>query len=109
MTKPILRDEAIDFITRLCDQANAPKSAENSVTINAVGIPIAMDVSALPSGTLIYDSAEMGEYFKVSPDYWVATLQPGLRYTDGEIARRVHIGWDADLERTDFNLIHMGE
>lgn len=108
MTKPITSDEAIDFITRLCDQANAPKSAENSVTINAVGIPIAVDVSALPPGTLI-DSYVTGEFFKLAYDSWVAMREPNAVYTDTDVAAHVRLGWDHDLERTDFNLIHMGE
>lgn len=108
MTKPILRDEAIDFITRLCDQANAPKLAENSVTINAVGIPIAVDVSALPPGTLI-DSYVTGEFFKLAYDSWVAMREPNAVYTDADVATHVRLGWHDDEQESDFDLIHMGE
>lgn len=108
MAKHITLDEAVDFISRLCDQANAPKTAENSVTINAVGIPIAVELPALPPGTLI-DSYVTGEFFKLAYDSWVAMREPNAVYTDADVARYVRLGWDADLERTDFNLIHMGE
>lgn len=108
MAEPITRDEAVDFITRLCEQANAVETPKNSVTINAVGIPIAVDVSGLPPGTLI-DSYVTGEFFKLAYDSWVAMREPNAVYTDADVAAHVRLGWDHDLERTDFNLIHMGE
>ena len=108
MAQPITLDEAMDFISRLCAQSNAPATPPNAVTVNAAGIPITVDLSALPPGTLI-DSYVTGEFFKVAPDHWVTTRQPGQQHTDADVATQVCLGWDADLERTDFNLIHMGE
>lgn len=108
MTQPISHDEAVDFINRLCAQANAPATPPNAATINAAGIPLTVDLSTLPPGTLI-DSYVTGEFFKVASDHWVTTRQPGVRHSDEDVAAQVHLGWDADLERTDFNLIHMGE
>lgn len=108
MTQPITLDEAVDFINRLCAQANAPAAPPNAVSINAAGIPITVDLSALPPGTLI-DSFVTGEFFKVTHDHWVTARAPDGRYTDADVATQVNLGWDADLERTDFNLIHMGE
>lgn len=108
MTEPISRDEAVDFINRLCAQVKAPVKPPNAVPINAAGIPVTVDLSALPPGTLI-DSYVTGEYFKVDLDYWASTRSPGVRYTDEDVAIQVRLGWDDDLERTDFNLIHMGE
>lgn len=98
----------MEFISRLCAQSNAPATPPNAVTINAAGIPITVDLSALPPGTLI-DSYVTGEFFKVAYDHWVTTRQPGQQHTDEDVATQVRLGWDADLERTDFNLIHMGE
>lgn len=108
MAQPIPLDEAMDFISRLCAQSNAPATPPNAVTVNAAGIPITVDLSALPPGTLI-DSYVTGEFFKVAPDHWVTTRQPGQQHTDADVAAQVRLGWDADLERTDFNLVHMGE
>lgn len=108
MAKPITLDEAVDFISRLCAQSNAPATPPNAVPINAAGIPITVDLSALPPGTLI-DCYVTGEFFKVAPDHWVTTRQPGQQHTDADVAAQVRLGWDADLEQTDFNLVHMGE
>ena len=108
MAKPISYDEAVDFISRLCAQANAPATPPNAVHINCAGIVAQVDLSALPPGTLI-DSYVTGEFFKVAYDHWVTTRQSGEHHTDADVATQVHLGWDADLEQTDFNLIHMGE
>lgn len=108
MAEPISLEEAMEFINRLCAQSNAPATPPNEVTINAVGIPIAADLSTLPPGTLIH-SYVTGEFFKVAHDHWVTTRQPGEHHTDVDVAAQVRLGWDADLERTDFSLIHMGE
>ena len=113
MAEPISLDEAVDFINRLCAQVNAPVKPPNAVHINAAGIPLTVDLSALPPGTLI-DSYVTGEFFKVAYDHWVTVRQTGVRhadapYTDADVATQVRLGWDDDLERTDFNLIHMGE
>lgn len=108
MAEPISLDEAMDFIRRLCAQSNAPATPPNAVTINAAGIPLTVDLSALPSGTLI-DSYVTGEFFKITRDHWTTTGCPLAHYTDADVATQVRLGWDADLERTDFNLIHMGE
>lgn len=108
MAEPITHEEAVDFINRLCAQANAPATPPNGVTLNAAGIPITVDLSALPPGTLI-DSYVTGEFFKIDRDHWVTTRQPGEHHTDADVATQVRLGWDADLERTDFSLVHMGE
>lgn len=108
MAKPISHEEAVDFINRLCAQSNAPATPPNAVTVNAAGIPLTVDLSALPSGTLI-DSYVTGEFFKLAYDSWVAMREPNAEYTDADVAAHVRLGWDADLERTDFNLIHTGE
>ena len=108
MAEPITLDEAVDFISRLCAQSNAPATPPNAVPLNAAGIPLTVDLSALPPGTLI-DSYVTGEFFKIDRDHWVTTQQPGEHHTDAYVATQVRLGWDADLEQTDFNLIHMGE
>ena len=108
MTEPITLDEAVDFINRLCAQANAPATPPNAVRINCAGIVAQVDLSALPPGTLI-DSYVTGEFFKVASDHWVTARGPNARYTDADVATQVDLGWDADLQQTDFNLIHMGE
>lgn len=108
MAEPITHEEAVDFINRLCAQANVPATPPNAVTINAAGIPLTVDLSALPPGTLI-DSYVTGEFFKIDRDHWVTTRQPGEHHTDADVATQVRLGWDADLERTDFSLVHMGE
>lgn len=108
MAEPITHEEAVDFINRLCAQANAPTTPPNAATINAAGIPLTVDLSALPPGTLI-DSHVTGEYFKVDTDYWTSTRCPGVQHTDEDVAVQVRFGWDDDLERSDFSLIHMGE
>lgn len=108
MSERITLEDAVDFINRLCAQSNARATPPNSVTINAAGIPITVDLSALPPGTLI-DSYVTGEFFKIDRDHWVTTRGPNARYTDADVATQVCLGWDADLEQTDFNLIHMGE
>lgn len=108
MAEPITLDEARDFINRLCAQSNAPATPPNAVTVNAAGIPITVDLSALPPGTLI-DSYVTGEFFKVAYDHWVTTGNTLALYKDADVATQVNLGWDGDLERTDFNLIHMGE
>lgn len=108
MAEQISLDEAVDFINRLCAQSNAPATPPNAVTINAAGIPITVDLSALPPGTLV-DSYATGEFFKLAYDSWVAMREPNAEYTDADVAAHVRLGWDADLERTDFNLIHVGE
>jgi len=107
MTKPITHDEAVDFITRLFAQSDAPATPPNAVRINCAGIVAQVDLSALPSGTLI-DCYVTGEFFKVARDYWVTAQQTGVRHTDADVATQVRLGWDADLEQTDFNLVHMG-
>lgn len=98
----------MDFINRLCAQSNAPATPPNAVRINCAGIVAQVDLSALPSGTLI-DSYVTGEFFKTCPDHWVTTRAPDGRYTDADVATQVDLGWDADLQQTDFNLVHMGE
>ena len=108
MAQPITLDEAVDFINRLCSQSGAPATPPNAVRINCAGIVVQVDLSALPPGTLI-DSYVTGEFFKVASDHWVTTRGPDARYTDADVATQVDLGWDADLEQTDFNLIHMGE
>ena len=108
MTQPTSLDEAIRFITSLWEQSNAPKLSENSGPITAAGIVVTVDVSALPPGTLI-GSHVTGEFFKVAYDHWVTTRQPGVRHSDEDVAAQVQLGWDADLQQSDFNLIHMGE
>lgn len=108
MTKPITLDEAVDFISRLCAQSNAPATPPNTVPINAAGIPITVDLSALPPGTLI-DCYATGEFFKVACNSWVAVREANAEYTDADVAKYVRLEWDADLERSDFSLIHMGE
>lgn len=108
MTKPITYDEAADFITRLFAQSDAPATPPNAVRITCAGIVAQVDLSALPPGTLI-DSYVTGEYFKLAYDSWVAMREPNAEYTDADVAALVRLGWDADLERSDFNLIHTGE
>lgn len=108
MAEPTTLDEAMDFISRLCAQSNAPATSPNAVTLNAAGIPLTVDLSTLPPGTLI-DSYVTGEFFKIDRDHWVTTRGPNARYSDADVAAQARLGWDADLERTDFNLIHMGE
>lgn len=108
MTKPISLDEAVDFISRLCTQSNAPATPPNAVHINCVGIAAQVDLSALPPGTLI-DSYVTGEYFKVAYDHWVSTRQPDVRHTDTDVAAQVRFGWHDDEQESDFDLIHMGE
>lgn len=108
MTQPITLDEAVDFISRLCAQSNAPATPQNAVRINCAGIVTRVDLSALPPGTLI-DSYVTGEFFKICPNHWTTTGRPLSHYTDADVATQVDLGWDADLEQTDFNLIHMGE
>lgn len=107
MTKPITYDEAADFISRLFAQSDAPVTPPNAVRINCAGIVAQVDLSALPPGTLI-DSYVTGEFFKLAYDSWVAMREPNAEYTDADIAAQVRLGWDADLEQTDFNLVHMG-
>ena len=108
MAEPISLDEAMDFIRRLCAQSNALATPPNAVRINCAGIVTRVDLSALPPGTLI-DSYVTGEFFKIDRDHWVTTRGPNAQYTDADIVTQVDLGWDADLEQTDFNLIHMGE
>lgn len=108
MTEPISLDEAVDFISRLCAQSNALTTPPNAVRITCAGIVAQVDLSALPPGTLI-DSYVTGEFFKVACDHWVSTRQPDVRHTDADVAAQVRLGWDADLEQSDFDLIHMGE
>lgn len=108
MAQPITYDEAADFINRLFAQAHAPVTPPNAVRINCVGVVTRVDLSALPPGTLI-DSYVTGEFFKIDRDHWVTTRQPGEHHTDADVATQVRLGWDADLERTDFSLVHMGE
>lgn len=108
MTKPITHDEAVDFISRLCAQANAPVTPPNAVRINCAGIVAQVDLSALPPGTLI-DSYVTGEFFKVAFDHWVTTRQPGEHHTDADVATQVRLGWHDDEQESDFDLIHMGE
>lgn len=108
MTEPISLDEAKDFISRLCAQSGTLVTPPNAVPINAAGIPITLDLSALPPGTLI-DCYVTGEFFKAHTDHWVTTRQPGVRHSDEDVAAQVRLGWDADLQQSDFNLIHMGE
>lgn len=107
MAEPITLDEAVDFINRLCAQSNTPATPPNAVRINCAGIVAQVDLSALPPGTLI-DSYVTGEYFKVTYDHWVSIGQPTVRHTDSDVATQVRLGWDADLEQSDFNLVHMG-
>lgn len=108
MAEPISLDEAVDFINRLCAQANAPAKPPNAVPINAAGIPVTVDLSALPPGTLI-DSYVTGEYFKVDLDHWASTRCPGVRYADEDVTTQVRLGWHDDEQESDFDLIHMGE
>lgn len=108
MAEPISLDEAVDFISRLCAQSNAPATPPNAVHINCVGIAAQVDLSALPPGTLI-DSYVTGEFFKLAYDRWVAMREPNAEYTDEAVAIQVRLGWDADLERSDFDLVHLGE
>jgi hypothetical protein len=108
MTQPITHDEAVDFINRLFAQRGTPATPPNAVRINCAGIVVHVDLSALPPGTLI-DSYVTGEFFKVTYDHWVTTRGPNARYTDANVTTQVDLGWDADLQQTDFNLIHMGE
>lgn len=108
MTKPITHDEAVDFVTRLFAQSNATAMPPNTVRINCTGIVAQVNLSACPPGTLI-DSYVTGEFFKVAYDHWVSTRQPDARHTDADVAAQVRLGWDADLEQSDFDLIHMGE
>lgn len=108
MTKPITHDEAVDFISRLCAQSNAPVTPPNAVRINCVGIVAQVDLSAVPPGTLI-DSYVTGEYFKLAYNSWVAMREPNAEYTDADVAALVRLGWDADFERSDFDLVHLGE
>lgn len=108
MAKPITHDEAADFINRLFAQSNVPATPPNVVRINCAGIVTRVDLSALPPGTLI-DSYVTGEFFKIDRDHWVTTRQPGEHHTDTDVTTQINLGWDDDLEQTDFNLIHMGE
>lgn len=108
MTKPITHDEAIDFITRLCEQANAPTTPPNAVRITCAGIVAQVDLSAVPPGTLI-DSYVTGEFFKLAYDSWVAMREPNAVYTDADVAAHVRLGWHDDELESDFDLIHMGE
>lgn len=108
MAEPISLEEAVDFINRLCAQSNATATPPNAVRINCAGIVTRVDLSALPPGTLI-DSYVTGEFFKVAYDHWVTTRGPNARYTDADVVTQVDLGWDADLERSDFSLVHMGE
>lgn len=108
MAEPISLEEAVDFINRLCAQSNATATPPNAVRINCAGIVTRVDLSALPPGTLI-DSYVTGEFFKVTYDHWVTTRQPGEHHTDADVVTQVDLGWDADLERSDFSLVHMGE
>lgn len=108
MAETISYDEAVDFITRLFAQPDAPATPPNTVHINCTGIVGQVDLSDVPPGTLI-DSYVTGEFFKVAYDHWVSTRQPDVRHTDADVANQVRLGWDADLEQSDFDLIHMGE
>lgn len=108
MTESISLDEAVDFITRLCEQANTPAMPPNMVRITCAGIVAQVDVSTLPPGTLI-DSYVTGEYFKVAYDHWVSTRQPGVQHADTDVANQVRLGWHDDEQESDFDLIHMGE
>lgn len=108
MAQPITLDEAMDFISRLCAQSNAPATPPNTVHINCAGIVTRVDLSALPPGTLI-DSYVTGEFFKVDLDYWASTRCPGVRYTDEDVTTQVRLGWHDDEQESDFDLIHMGE
>jgi len=96
------------LLARLFNQTNAPATPPNAVRINCAGIVTRVDLSALPPGTLI-DSYVTGEFFKINPDHWTTISRPLAHYTDEDVATQVRLGWDADLEQTDFNLIHMGE
>lgn len=96
------------LLARLFNQTNAPATPPNAVRINCAGIVAQVDLSALPPGALI-DSYVTGEFFKIDYDHWVTTRQPVVQHTDADVATQVRLGWDADLEQTDFNLIHMGE
>lgn len=108
MAEPISLEEAMDFISRLCAQSNAPATPPNAVLINCAGIVARVELSALSPGTLI-DSYATGEFFKLAYDRWVAMREPNAVYTDADVATQVRLGWDADLERTGFNLIHVGD
>lgn len=108
MTQPISHEEAADFINRLSAQSNAPATPPNAVHINCAGIVTQVDLSALPSGTLI-NSYVTGEFFKVAPDHWATTGCPDAHYTDAGVATQVFLGWDADEQESDFHLIHVGD
>lgn len=108
MAEPFDLDEAVDYINRQCDQAHPANAPSNKAYINCAGSIVGLHLSALPSGTLI-NSRVTGEFFKVASDHWVTTGNTRAHYTDADVATQVALGWDADLEQTDFNLIHMGE
>ena len=108
MAEPSGHNSGMYLTARLFSQTGAPKAPPNAVTLNAAGTPITVDLSALPPGTLV-DSYATGEFFKLAYDSWVAMREPNAEYTDADVAAYVRLCWDADLERTDFHLIHVGE
>lgn len=108
MVKQISQEEAVDFISRLCAQSNAPATPPNAVRINCMGIVAQVDLSDVPPGTLI-DSYVTGEFFKIDRNHWVTIRQPGERHTDADVATQVRLGWHDDEQESDFDLIHMGE
>ena len=108
MAEPFDLGEAVDYINRQCDQAHPASAPSNKVHINCAGIVTQVDLSALPSGTLI-NSYVTGEFFKVAPDHWATTGCPDAHYTDADVATQVNLGWDGYLQESDFHLIHMGE
>lgn len=109
MAEPFDLDEAIDYINRRCAQAHpASKPPTNVAYINCAGGVDRLDLSAFPPGTLIC-SRVVGEFFKVAFDQWAASGCPFDRYTDEDVAIQVSLGWDGDLQESDFHLIHVGD
>lgn len=108
MAEPISFEEALQFIGRVCERANAPEAPRHSVDLIAAGVNMRVDLSSLPSGTLICGSAT-GEFFKVARDHWTTAGVPDAHYSDEDVATQVRLGWDPLLERSNFDLIHVGE
>lgn len=108
MAEPIGHNSGMYLIARFFSQTDAPEAHPNRVPITCASGIEWLDLSALSPGTLI-DSYATGEFFKLAHDRWVAMREPNAVYTDADVATQARLGWDADLERTGFNLIHVGE
>lgn len=108
MAEPFDLDEAIDYINRRCAQAHPASVPSNTVGINCAGGVMQVCLSAFPPGTLIC-SRVTGEFFKVAFDQWAASGCPFDCYTDEDVAIQVSLGWDGDLQESDFHLIHVGD